>query len=157
MKAACANSGLVIYAKSFQPLPCPPRSNGGSTASPRIAWAASWAFSLPTFVWFAEFERATLCHAFEAVTASAIMVAAQFGLPEGLGQRSELQAFFHVSAFPAWPPSEVYIYPYGEQPGIGCRCRSASRPGPPDTPEPGAPSQIGRAADMTLEQIGVLS
>lgn len=64
-----------------------------------------------------EFGRATLRHAFEAVTACAIMMAAQFGLPEGLGQRSELQAFFHVSAIPAWPLSEVYIYPYGERSG----------------------------------------
>lgn len=72
---------------------------------------------MPTFVWFAEFERATLCHTFEAVTACAIMMAAQFGLLEELGQRSELQAFCHVSAVPAWPLSEVYIYPYGEQPG----------------------------------------
>ena len=64
-----------------------------------------------------EFRRATLRHAFEAVTACAIMMAAQFGLPEGLGQQSELQAFFHVSTIPAWPLSEVYIYPYGERPG----------------------------------------
>jgi hypothetical protein len=65
----------------------------------------------------AKFERATLGHAFQAVTACAIMMAAQFGLPHGLGQRSELQSFFHFSAVPRWPLSDVYIYPYGENDG----------------------------------------
>lgn len=62
----------------------------------------------------AKFERATLGHAFDAVTACAIMMAAQFGVSAGLGQRSEVQDFFHFSALPGWPLSEVYIYPYGE-------------------------------------------
>lgn len=61
------------------------------------------------------FDQATLRHAFEAVTACAIMMVAQFGTREGLGQRSELQSSFHLSTVPAWPLSEVYIYPYGEQ------------------------------------------
>jgi hypothetical protein len=64
-----------------------------------------------------EFERATLGHAFAAVTACTILMVAQFGIPAGLGQRSELQAFFHFPAVPAWPLSEVYMYPYGEEPG----------------------------------------
>lgn len=62
----------------------------------------------------AEFERATLGHAFDAVTACAIMMAAQFGLPHGLGQGTELGSFFHFSTTPRWPLSDVYIYPYGE-------------------------------------------
>jgi hypothetical protein len=45
------------------------------------------------------------------------MMAAQFGLPAGLGQRSEVQAFFEFSSLPSWPLSEVYIYPYGEGSG----------------------------------------
>ena len=61
-----------------------------------------------------EFERSTLEHAFAAVTACAIMMVAEFGIPAGLGQRSELRAFFNFSATPIWPLSEVYIYPYGE-------------------------------------------
>jgi hypothetical protein len=65
----------------------------------------------------AEFERATLGHAFDAVTACAIMMAAQVGLSAGLGQRSEVQAFFRLATVPAWPLSEVYIYPYCEGPG----------------------------------------
>jgi hypothetical protein len=61
-----------------------------------------------------EFEQATLGHAFEAVTAAAIMIVAQFGHPFGLGPRTELQDFFHLAALPAWPLSEVYIHSYGE-------------------------------------------
>jgi hypothetical protein len=60
----------------------------------------------------AEFERATLRHAFEAVSACVIMMGAQFGLGEGLGQRSDVQSFFRFSAVPLWSPSDVYIYPY---------------------------------------------
>jgi hypothetical protein len=62
-----------------------------------------------------EFERATLRHAFDAVTACAIMIAAQFGHPHGLGQRTDLQAFFHFTSVPVWPLSDVYIYSYGEE------------------------------------------
>lgn len=63
----------------------------------------------------AEFERGTLEHAFAAVTACAVMMVAQFGTRDGLGQRSELGTFFDVSAVPSWPLSDVYIYPYGEE------------------------------------------
>lgn len=63
----------------------------------------------------AEFEKATLLDAFEAVSACVVMMAAQFGLSNGLGQRSELQATYQFAALPSWPPSEIYIYPY-EQP-----------------------------------------
>ncbi|HTV67607.1 MAG TPA: hypothetical protein VMF90_03625 [Rhizobiaceae bacterium] len=59
-----------------------------------------------------EFARATLGHAFDAVSACAIMLAAQFGLSDGLGERSEVRDFFAISA-PRWPWSEVYISPYG--------------------------------------------
>jgi hypothetical protein len=62
----------------------------------------------------AEFERATLRHAFEATSACVIMMAAQFGLREGIGVHTEVQSFFHFFAVPAWTPSEVYIFPYGE-------------------------------------------
>ena len=62
-----------------------------------------------------EFERATLRHAFEAATACAIMLVAQFGLHSEGWRRSEMQSFFQFSSLPVWPLSEVYIYPYGEQ------------------------------------------
>ena len=74
-----------------------------------------------------EFGRAMLRHAFDAVTACAIMMGAQFGLPVGIGQRSELQAFFHFWGAPDWPPSEVYIYPYGEHAVGWSRSRMPSR------------------------------
>jgi hypothetical protein len=64
-----------------------------------------------------EFKRATLRHVFEAVTGCAIMMAAQFGLPEGLGRSAERDSFFHFSAVPDWRLSEHYIYSYGERPG----------------------------------------
>jgi hypothetical protein len=59
-------------------------------------------------------SRADQPEAFDAVTAYAIMMAARFGLPHGLGQRTELQSFFQFSTTPTWPLSDVYIYPYGE-------------------------------------------
>jgi hypothetical protein len=61
----------------------------------------------------AEFEKATLRHVFEAITASVIMMAAQFG-DDGIGWRSEVQSFFKFSAFPDWSPSDVYIEPMEE-------------------------------------------
>ncbi len=60
-----------------------------------------------------EFTRATLRHAFEAVTACAVMMAAQFGQHVNGGWRSELQSFFLFSGVPIWPFSDVYISPYG--------------------------------------------
>jgi len=62
-----------------------------------------------------EFERATLRHAFEAITACAIMVIAQFGLHVDYWRLSEIQSFFQFSSLPAWPLSNVYIYPYDTQ------------------------------------------
>jgi hypothetical protein len=63
-----------------------------------------------------EFSRATLQCAFEAVSACVIMMVAQFGFNEGLGWGSEPRAFFQLSSVPSWPPSEIYIYPYGSEP-----------------------------------------
>lgn len=61
-----------------------------------------------------EFQKATLLRVFEAVSACVIMMVAQFGLHAGLGQDSELQSFFHLSAFPSFPLSEVYMHPFGK-------------------------------------------
>jgi hypothetical protein len=58
-----------------------------------------------------QFARATLRSAFEAVSACAVMMVAQFGVNEGLRHGSEPRAYFHLSSVPEWPPSEVYIYP----------------------------------------------
>jgi hypothetical protein len=58
----------------------------------------------------AEFERATLRHAFEAVSGCFIMITAQFG-DEGIERKSEIDSFFKFSALPKWSPSNVYILP----------------------------------------------
>jgi hypothetical protein len=88
---------------------------------------AGWSSSSPTrdLKWYdaynavkhdreTEFERGTLRHAFEAVASCAIMMVAQFGLPVGLGQRTDLSAFFNLNTVPSWPLSEVYVHSYGE-------------------------------------------
>jgi hypothetical protein len=58
------------------------------------------------------FKRATLFHAFEAVSACVIMLAAQFGLHNGLHRGSDLWSFFHFPTVPVWSPSEFYISRY---------------------------------------------
>ncbi len=92
-----------------------PFSGWGSSGRPtqELKWYAS--YNAVKHDREAEFENATLFHVFEAVSACAVMMVAQFGLPDGLGQRSELRASYRFSALPNWPPSEVYVYPYGDQ------------------------------------------
>ena len=55
-----------------------------------------------------EFERANLLSAFQALSAVAVMLVAQFG-PYGLGYRSELANFFIMRETPHWPLSEIYL------------------------------------------------
>ena len=98
-------------------MPLKPFAGWGSTGSPTRELQWYDAYNAVKHNREAAFERATLRHAFEAVIACAIMMAAQFGLSDGLGQRSELQAFFHISAVPVWALSDVYIHPYGERSG----------------------------------------
>jgi hypothetical protein len=62
------------------------------------------------------FKSATLENAFLAVSACAIMILAQFGDPEQIEQRSELQYFFKPENVPKWSPSEVYLYPHAIHP-----------------------------------------
>ena len=90
-----------------------PYKGWGSTGSPTQDLKWYDAYNAAKHSREDEFERATLGSTFEAVTACVVMMAAQFGLSGGLGQRTELESFFHFSALPAWSPSEVYIYPYG--------------------------------------------
>jgi hypothetical protein len=61
-----------------------------------------------------EFERATLRCAFEAVSACAVMLVAQFGQPAALGR--EFSSRLRICAVPTWPLSEVYVMPY-DKPG----------------------------------------
>jgi hypothetical protein len=94
--------------------PVKPFAGWGGTGSPTRELKWYDAYNAVKHNREAEFERATLGHAFDAVSACAIMMVAQFGLAAGLGQHSEVQAFFDFSRLPSWPLSGVYIYPYGE-------------------------------------------
>ena len=58
-----------------------------------------------------EFKRATLANAFHAVSACAIMMAAQYG-HDALEPRSIARTYFDFSDLPRWPLSGVYVYPY---------------------------------------------
>ena len=59
-----------------------------------------------------EFAKGTLEHAFEAVAACAIMMAAQFGLHFTGWSASESSNFFDFEELPKWTPSDVYTFPY---------------------------------------------
>lgn len=59
-----------------------------------------------------EFERATLRHAFEAVTACAIMLVAQFGLSFDGWKSSDASRFFNFQSLPTWAPANGYHTPY---------------------------------------------
>jgi len=56
-----------------------------------------------------EFERANLGNAFAAVSACAVMLAAQFTASIGLGGRSELSDFFTFMEMPTWEPGDSYV------------------------------------------------
>jgi hypothetical protein len=60
-----------------------------------------------------EFAKATLAHAFQAISACIIMMAAEFGIAAGLDDDAELNSFFHLASTPAWPLSDVYLHPDG--------------------------------------------
>jgi hypothetical protein len=117
----CAAMRLDSYAVSFPSYPwlapVKPFAGWGSTGKPSQELGWYDAYNAVKHNRENEFERGTLEHVFAAVTACAVMMVAQFGLPAGLGQQSELRAFFDISAAPSWPLSDVYIYPYGEGTG----------------------------------------
>jgi hypothetical protein len=56
-----------------------------------------------------EFHRANLRHAFEAVAACVVLLAAQFTRSIGLGGQSDLSAYFRFDQVPAWAPGDSYI------------------------------------------------
>lgn len=56
-----------------------------------------------------EFEQANLRHAFQAMSACAVMLVAQYGR-WGLGFQSDLSAFFHLVETPTWPLEDCYIH-----------------------------------------------
>jgi hypothetical protein len=65
-----------------------------------------------------QFGRATLRRVFEAISACVVMMAAQFGSDEGLGQGSDLRSSFHLSGIRDWLFSQYYIPPFGKQPSL---------------------------------------
>lgn len=56
------------------------------------------------------FAQASLEHAFNAVTACIIMLAAQFTRSTGLGDQSDLIEFFIFTAVPRWTAGEIYCH-----------------------------------------------
>jgi hypothetical protein len=60
-----------------------------------------------------EFAKATLAHAFQAISACVVMMAAEFGSAAGLADDAELHYFFQLESVPAWPLGEVYLQPDG--------------------------------------------
>ncbi len=86
----------------LEPL-CPFRGWGSTgKATQELAWYD--AYNAVKHNRESEFERSTLRHVFEAVSACFIMMVAQFG---------ERGSFFYISSRPDWPISDVYIAPFG--------------------------------------------
>jgi hypothetical protein len=56
------------------------------------------------------FERATLRHALDAVTACAILIMAQFGDVALPWKRSEIHSFYQFTNLPSWSPNQAYFY-----------------------------------------------
>lgn len=65
------------------------------------------------------FARATLKNAFDAVAASAVMVAAQFGFRDSFNKNLAGDSV-HFTAFPTWSPVDVYIHHHGDEGRIWC-------------------------------------
>jgi hypothetical protein len=102
---------LDEYAVKFPSYPwldaVQPFKGWGSTGKPTrdLKWYS--AYNAVKHDGEAKFERATLRHVFEAICASVVMMAAQFGSDE-VNARSEVQSYFKFSAFPIWSPSDTY-------------------------------------------------
>ena len=85
----------------------------GTTGSPtkELPWYAS--YNAIKHDREKEFARATLLHAFHAVTACAIMVYAQYGMTERVSFFvGRLNNFVEITEVPRWSPADVYIHPY---------------------------------------------
>lgn len=60
------------------------------------------------------FALGTLRHLFDAISACAVAVVAQFGAEATLQPGTELAAFYSLASVPTWPPEDVYVYPCAE-------------------------------------------
>jgi hypothetical protein len=116
----CAAMRLAEYEVSFPEFPwlsgVRPFVNWGTTGRPTKELEWYDAYNLVKHSRETEFPKATLRNAFLAVSASAIMMKAQYG-SNVFNRHKELRSFFHLSSVPTWPPTEVYVYPYDEQDG----------------------------------------
>ena len=107
---------LDEYAVSFPSYPwlqaVQPYKGWGSSGNPTqdIKWYDS--YNAVKHDREAEFEKATLRHAFEAISACVIMMVAQFGPLEGAYSSAEPLSYFRVSALPIWSPPDVYMPPF---------------------------------------------
>ena len=63
----------------------------------------------------ANFTRANLLAAIDALCACVIMVRAMYGFSAQAPQSAKLFASYQLENWPVWDPSEVYIHPYDDQ------------------------------------------
>jgi hypothetical protein len=75
----------------------------------------------------AEFERGTLQFAFEAISACAVMMVAQFGEHANPQDHPELGSFIDISAAPTWEYSELYVFAGGAIEYVGFDGEAANR------------------------------
>jgi hypothetical protein len=61
-----------------------------------------------------EFHKATLLHAFQSVTACAILIYAQYGIEQRLPFFVQRLHFLEIIETPTWSPADVYLYPYAD-------------------------------------------
>jgi hypothetical protein len=92
--------------------PVRPFSGWGGTDSPSedLSWYA--AYNGVKHNREGEFERGTLAHVFEAVSAVLVMLCAQFGPHVILRHHSDLSDFFYLEDVPRWPLMDVYVRPW---------------------------------------------
>jgi hypothetical protein len=90
--------------------PITPFENWGEANTPQKPLAWYDAYNSVKHDRESSFTMATLKNAFQAVSACAIMICAQFGAPKYVGP--ELR-FFEWTNVPNWHPTETYIFPFG--------------------------------------------
>jgi hypothetical protein len=104
---------LGDYAVRFPAFPdlepiCPFAGWGtGSSPTDDLSWYA--AYNAVKHNREQEFAQATLAHAFQAMSACAILLKAQFG-QWGLGRETDLARFFRFAETPTWPLAEYYFH-----------------------------------------------
>jgi hypothetical protein len=117
LQAAMRLSDYAVRFPAFPWLaPVRPYAGWGETGSPtqELSWYDS--YNATKHDREGAFSRATLGHAFQAISASIVMMAAQFGPEAGLDDDGELRSSFQLAAVPAWPFGEYYLHPYECEP-----------------------------------------